>query len=210
MGRAQGKHPPRRPELSRAQDAEYGIEPGRHVPGGEIHVTNKQVIREQVPTGEPLAPFRGMMAHGVPPEHGLVDRDDPAGGRKPEVPSYADLPKSRPAIPVYIVEEAGGPRPLRSAAPYNVTLDADTGEARRLCGKDPARKAVLLLNEDSSHDARIGQRIADVEGGGGALLKAGATSYLRLATQDELWAISADTGTPAVSVIQEFELEGAG
>lgn len=206
MGRAHGKHPQRTPALTPEQDAEYGLDPGRKIPGGERLVVNRQVIRQDVPAAEPLAEFRGMMAHGVPP-HEFEDRKPEHQG--PRVPRYAPLPAKRPAIPVYIVEEAGGSRPLRSAAPRSVQLGAAGGQSVRLCGKDPSRKNVLILNESSSSDVRFGQRPGDVEAGTGALLPWPGNSYLRLSTQDELWAISADAGTPAVSVIEEFESAGA-
>lgn len=207
MSRAHGKHTGRQPALSPQQDAEYGIEPARQIPGGETHLVNRQVIRQEVPAPEPLAQFRGMMAHGVPP-HETRDRKPP--GKQHPVPAYAPEQKTRPAIPVYIVEDAGGSRPLRSAAPQSITLEASTGEARRLCGKDASRDSVLLLNESSSSDIRFAQRISDLVNGGGALLPWPGNSYLRVRTQDELWAISADSGTPAVSVIQEFERPEAG
>lgn len=209
MSRASGKHTGRPAKLTPAQDREYGLEPERDIPGGETHLVNRQVIRQDVPAPEPLAKFRGDMAHGVPP-HEFTDRADRDDARRPAAPSYAELPPARPAIPVVIVEEAGGSRALRSAAPRAITVNASTGEAVRLCGKDPARRNLLLLNESASHDVRIGQRPGDVGNGAGALLAQGATSYLRLETQDEIWAVSADSGTPAVSVIEEFELPGRG
>jgi hypothetical protein len=75
----------------------------------------------------------------------------------------------------------------------------------RLCGRDPNRVDIRLLNESTSSDIRFATRPADLATGGGALLPWPSNSYLHLATQDELYAISADTGSPKISVIQTFE-----
>lgn len=209
MTRGHGKHTHRQRDLTPAQDAEYGIEPERDIPGGDTHLINRQVLKQDVPAPEKLASHRGMMAHGVPP-HEFEDRKHPGKQKAPQVPHYADLPKTRPAIPVVIVEEAGGSKPLRSAAPQSYTLPAAGGDPVHVCGQDPTRREILLLNESQSSNIRFAQRLGDLANGGGALLPWPSNSYLKLETQDDLYAISADSGTPALSVIQVFELQGQG
>lgn len=212
MSRAHGKHTSRTPVLSPGEKAEFGID-DRDIPGGETHLINHQTVHQKPATSEPLEEFRGMMAHGVPPaEHGMYDRD--AKGKKPYKPEYAKVPAPPVPVPVYIVEDGGGGRALRSAAPRHFTVPAasgtNAGDPVRVCGRDARRVRVLLLNEDTASNIRFAQRPSDLTAGGGALLPYPSSSYLALHTQDELWALSADTGTPLISVIQEFEREEAG
>jgi hypothetical protein len=153
-----------------------------------------------------------MMAHGVDAPAGHHDRDV-ENQAKASVP--ADMPPAQriTPVPVTIVEQAGGPDTVISSSPRHFTLQASTGEPTRICGIDRTRVQVLLLNEyagtsgSTTGNIRFAQRETDLVGGGGALLPWVSNSYLKLETQNELYAISADSSTPAISVIQEFELK---
>lgn len=227
MGRARGKHPHRRPTVAKPGTPEgdaIGLSDrqegqasprlqgeGSPIPGGRAHIGNHESIPQEAPIPEPRAEHRGILAHGVPPDsHTGHERAEAMRGPNDTAtvrPHRVDRPvRQRPVpVPVYIVEDNSGPAMYRSAAPRHFTLNASTGEPVRLCGRDPNRVRVMLLNESSSSNIRFGQRASDLTGGGGALLPWPNNSYVVLETQDELWAVSADSGTPIISIIQEFD-----
>jgi len=166
-------------------------------------------VRHPVPIAEPRGEYRGVNAHGVAPgSHTTRERAEFMRGpndAKPLTPQHSDAPRRPDPVPVYLVERGEGPAVVRSNSPRNFLLQAQSGEPVRLCGVDPARRRVGLLNESTSSNIRFAQRYSDLVNHGGALLPWPANSYTWLDTQDELYAISDDTGTPRISVIAEFE-----
>lgn len=217
MSRAHGKHTGRAPVLTPAEDAEYGIEPERDIPGGETHLVNRQVIRQDVPVPDPLASHRGMMAHGVPP-HEFEDRRHPGRQQAPRVPQYAEQPRPRPAVRVVVVDDDAGPRPLRTTVTKHFQAPAIGAEPVLVCGQDVRRHAVYLLNEGvtSGTGVRIGtlnDLALDTANSvlvGGAILPNAMTSYLKLEGQSPLYLVSMDSKQPYVSVIVETSTPGAG
>lgn len=216
MSRARGKHTERiPPQVTSDEDPEardvgastrtQGIP--SPIPGGRPHLLNAQAMRHQVPVPDAKGEYRGVNAHGVlPGTHTTRERAEFMRGPndlQPLTPHYRPPEPREPVVPVRIVEQASSK--IRSAAPHHITLQASTGEPVRLCGVDPNRVMVLLLNESQSSDARFAQLDRDLTGGGGALLPWPMNSYLKIPTQDELWAISADSGTPTISIIQVFD-----
>jgi hypothetical protein len=152
-----------------------------------------------------------MNAHGVP--HGSATSRERAEVERGPNSVHQDPPQHRarveqPApIPVRVVEDHQGDS-YRSAAPHRITVPANTGtDPVRLCGRDPSRLEILLLNEGAAgtSNIRFAQRIADLNLGGGALLPAASNSYLRLRTQDDLYAVSNDGTAATISIIQVFE-----
>ncbi|HEY1706422.1 MAG TPA: hypothetical protein VGG75_42660 [Trebonia sp.] len=211
MSRGQGKRTTHRQEnLIPGQAAEYGLEPERDIPGGETHLINKQVLRQQVPTAEPLAAARGMMAHGVPP-HEFTDRKHPGRQEAPRVPQYAELPKNRPAIPVVIVDQGAGAAPLRVTVTKHFQAPPIGAEPVLVCGEDVRRHAIYLLNEGASDAAGIrfgalSDLALDVENEvlvGGGMLPNAMTSYQKFEGQSALYVVSMDSHTPYVSVVTE-------
>lgn len=183
------------------------------IPGGRPHLSNAPAVRHTVPV-PPSDPEIGMgNAHGViPGSHTNAERADAERGPNTV---HSTMPKPRPhqvrerpaPIPVFIVQDAHNDV-LRSAAPRALTAPVSTAEPVRLCGYDPGREEVQLLNESADTGVRIAQRMSDLNAGGGALLPAGAKSYLKIRTQDTLYGLSVSSGTAAtVSVIQVFERE---
>jgi hypothetical protein len=179
------------------------------IPGGRVHITNAESMRQQTPVPPSPPEVKDLNAHGVAPgTHSARERADGMRGPndfRPLVPRYAKTERGPEPVPVYMVENISGPRILRTSAPHRITLQASTGEPVRLCGRDQTRTRIMVLNESTASNARIAQRGSDLVGGGGALLPWPANTYLSMVSQDELWAISADSGTPVVSIIQEFE-----
>jgi hypothetical protein len=110
-----------------------------------------------------------------------------------------------PPIPVYIVQDLANRKSVRSASPNNFPLPAAGGLPVLVCPRDSRRAYVYLLNESGSSNIRFARLPGQLTNGGGALLPWPLSSYLRLSTQDELWAVGADTGTPTISVIQEYD-----
>lgn len=223
MSRAQGKHTQRKvtiepdtPEGRQIGMSDRTVAAPSPIPGGETHIVNYETVRQRVPVPDSPPEYGNMNAHGVPPGkstfHDRAELERGPNDHKPVKPAPVAKPVEKPApIPVYVVTQGGGSRMLRTATARQVTLQASTGEAVRLCGVNNRRSHLLLLNESQSSDARIGQTIGDVEtGGGGALLPWPGNSYLKLDTQDEMWAISADAGTPTISVIEEFDTPAGG
>lgn len=217
MSRAHGKHTPRPPriEADSPEGRQLGI--GEHyenpLPGGRIHLENPPTHHEKPAVPEHRGEeFEGWLAHGVPPsDHGLYDRADLPGVQRWQYkPVYKKQPETIAPVPVIIVEGGGGGKAVRSAAPRHFSVPAAGSDPVHICGRDARRARVLLLNEDTASNIRFAQRPSDLTGGGGALLPYPTNSYLALHTQDDLYAVSADAGTPLLSVIQEFEEEGGG
>jgi hypothetical protein len=233
MSRARGKATGRDPvsaaldDIRRiiGADGEDGTEPGvrrqegigepRDIPGGLNHIANPPVKHQAVPVPEPEWPYRqSMLAHGVPPdEHGRHDRDPRlTGGQRGAAPVTPAAPPPPAAVPVYIVEKTWRDRPQAVADTRRVTLPVAGGEPAMICGANPARSLVQLLNENSTHNARFGQlRELTYDGAngvitGGSRLPAGATGYTVFRSQDELYATSEDSTQVVISVILESEV----
>lgn len=210
-GRASGRHGnrARTPEVDPNSPVGHGYGlPDKDIPGGEIHVVNPETVQQKVPKGAPLPEFRGIMAHGVVPEtYEHIDRRHPGKAYKPV---YAKVEQRPAPVPVVIVETEGGPSPIRSSSPRSITLPAAGGEPAHICSRDGSRSRVLLLNESTSSDIRFASTLGALTAGTGALLPWPGNSYLTMHTQDDLFAISADSGTPRLSVIEEYEIPGAG
>lgn len=109
-------------------------------------------------------------------------------------------------IPVYIVQDSLDDT-QRSATPNNIILPPAGQIPVQICSRDGNRTHVYLLNESSSSNIRFSRHSGNLTNGGGALLPWPGNSYFKLSTQDELWAISADAGSPIISVIQEYDKE---
>ena len=214
MSRSRGRHGPREPEISEAEAREYGIRDTGRIPGGLTHLANPPVKIYQPPVPPKLKEFRGQDAHGVPPQDvGEYNREMQRERSHPFDPRFADQPPGPSPVPVYIVEGAGGPRPLRRTSLRHLAVPASTSSPARVCGQDPTRVEIRLLNEDTATNIRLAAEIGalalDAQNGvivGGALLPWPANTYLSFPGQDDLWAIGATgSGTPLMSVIEVFE-----
>lgn len=218
MGRASGKHMPRTPasvaiDPESPEGRQLGMSPRTQgvpspIPGGKEHISNAPTVRQDVPVPDSRPEYRDMNAHGVPPgtatsrERAEVERGpNSVHQAQPHHEHQAERPIP---IPVYVVQD-GEPDIIRSAAPRHFQLPASTGEPVLICGRDKTRTEVMILNESSSSNIRFAQRYSDLTAGGGALLPWPSNSYVTIKTQDRLYAISADSGTPILSVIQVFE-----
>lgn len=180
------------------------------IPGGRPHLKNAPAIRHTVPTPPSDAEVGMGNRHGVVPgSHTNEERAEMERGPntvhatmpRPHQPPVRERPTP---IPVFVVQDAHNDV-LRSAAPRSLTVPANTGEPVRLCGQDQTRSEVMLLNESTTTDIRFAQRQSDLNAGGGALLPWPSNSYLKLKTQDQLYALSASGTAATVSVIQVFE-----
>jgi hypothetical protein len=188
------------------------------IPGGRTHLTNAPTERQQVPIPVPDLEYGGMMAHGVTPDrHTTTERAEAERGpndHEPIQPRFLPAPDVAPAVPVFIVERAGGPRKLRTLASAVFTVPQNTGfDPIRIAGRDYTRKTVSLLVETAAGAAgaapigiRIAHELGDLSIGQGALVRAGGTSYLELDCQDELFALSADGSACTLSVLYQYEI----
>lgn len=229
MGRAEGRHgaprqgtpPPQDvpgddPRIS-AEDRQIGASSRMQgypspIPGGKVHITNAPSVRTTPPIPDARPEYHDANAHGVDPGSATTrDRAEVMRGPNtvhkdaPKPPKSGHVPDRPVPVPVYIVEEGSTEETFRTNAPRHITLNASTGEPLQLVGRDRNRSRVLLLNESASSDIRFAQAPSDLTGGGGALLPWPSNSYLTLYTQDTLYAISADSGTPKISVISEHD-----
>lgn len=198
---------------------------GSPIPGGRQHLGNHATVPQQVPIPEPRDTYRGIMAHGVAPEfHDAHERSDAERGPN-DVKSPAPHPakhKSEPLVPVpvYIVSQRGGPRPLKTAIPRHVTVPGFNADPVCICGVDFNRTKIRLMNNDASNPIRIAADptalILDPASAtsrtiGGALLPKGMVSYQDFETQNELWAVTAHaTATVELQIIMETSVAGAG
>ena len=223
MSRAKGRQQPQRQPSAEdiPPDSAMGRELGLSarvqghpspIPGGRPHISNAPAVRHTVPV-PPSDPEIGMgNAHGViPGTHTNAERADHERGpntvhRTMPRPQHHPVHERPQPIPVFVVQDAHNDV-LRSAAPHKITVPVSTADPVRLCGRDTTRSEVMLLNESTSVDVRFAQRISDLNAGGGALLPWPTNSYLRIQTQDELYALSTVGTAATVSVIQVFERE---
>lgn len=180
------------------------------IPGGRPHISNAPAVRHRVPT-PPSDPEIGMgNAHGViPGSHTNAERADAERGPNTV---HATMPRpqhhpqhERPMpIPVFIVQDAHNDV-LRSAAPHNFTVPGNTSDPVHICGQDAGRSEVMILNESTAQNIRIAQTPADLTNGGGALIPYPSNSYVKIKTQDHLYALSTSGTAATISVIQVFE-----
>jgi hypothetical protein len=109
-------------------------------------------------------------------------------------------------VPVRIVTEDRDVAPLVSSSHRHLTAPVAGSDPIRLCGRNSQRLEMLLLNEDPTHGIRIAQRFSDLNtANSGSLLPAASTGYLRLKTQDELYAVSNDGTAASISVVEIFD-----
>jgi hypothetical protein len=200
---------PGSPEGNAIGESELTDPAGSPVPGGLRHIINYETVQQHVPSPEPPPLYDGMMAHGVPAEPRSEEMQIAAErgtGRK--APRIApEKPAERPpAVPVYLVEGEGGPSVIRSAHPRQVVIPNNASDAQLLCGRNPNRVRVGLLNEDTATNVRFGNSPGELSNGAGALLPWPTNSYLWLETQDRLYALTTSaTLSVTVSVVEEFE-----
>lgn len=216
MGRAHGKHTPRQPTYD--PDTPEGREIGRtgrqegpksDIPGGINHLKNEPTVRQKVPIPAPGIEYSGIMAHGVPPypittaDRADAERGGPNHVKEPQ-PKYLKLPQTPAAVPVQIMQE----KKIRTMAGATYTVPAQGTAAIRIAGRDYDRVTIQLLVETLAGAAgaaptgvRIDHEIANLDANKGALIRAGGTSYLTLACNDELFAVSNDGSACTLSVI---------
>lgn len=118
------------------------------------NVVNHETPRQVVPVGEPREQNAGWMAHGVPPEADTTEerasamRGGPdvgrAGWKAPRPVTPAPVP-----VPVYIVDAAGGSRPLTTMATNRFTIAAAGTAATRISGRDTSRNTMYVQVENA-------------------------------------------------------------
>ena len=221
MSRARGRQAPQR--QPKAEEIKPGTMEGKQlglsdrvqghpspIPGGRPHISNAPAVRHTVPT-PPSDPEIGMgNAHGVQPgSHTNQERADAERG--PNTVHHTmprpqhHVPHERPApIPVFVVQDAHNDV-LRSAAPHNFTVPGNGSDPVHICGQDAGRSEVMILNESTAQNIRIAQTPADLTNGGGALIPYPSNSYVKIKTQDHLYALSTSGTAATISVIQVFE-----
>jgi hypothetical protein len=224
MSRAAGRNQQRKPTKDDVKQAD-AIRPGTPeaaqfgisdrvqghpspIPGGQKHLSNAPSVRHTVPVPPSDPEIYMGNAHGVAPgSHTNADRADLQRGPNtvhPPRPSPSTRVEKPLPIPVFLVEDHNR-NTVRSAAPYHITVPGNTADPVRLCGRDPGRTAVLLLNESTAQNVRFAQTLRDLTNGGGALLPWPTNSYQKIETQDELYALSTSGTAATVSIIQVFE-----
>jgi hypothetical protein len=221
MSRSKGRHAaPRQPQVPQIdpdspEGHQLGMSPRTQgipspIPGGRRHISNAPAMRETVPVPPPEPEINPLNAHGVAPgSHTNAERADAERGPN-SVHATMPRPRHHPAedrpapIPVYVVQDHHD-RVFRSAAPHNFTVPGTGTDPVRICGRDTTRTEVMILNESTTQNIRIAQRLADLTNGGGALIPYPNNSYVTIKTQDELYALSTSGTAATISVIQVFE-----
>ena len=185
------------------------------IPAGIDHPGYEEVSPERLHAKVPQPYYSGDMAHGVANhDHANFGAVKPhpierhGHGAEPVIIQPEEVEPN--PVPVYIVERAGGGKGRLTTALDNRTVPVSGSDPVRLVGQDLHRVRVGLLNEDSSHDARVSVSLAELAQGRGALLPHGATSYLWFHTQDVLFGVGAGSNTAALSIIVEYEQPGGG
>jgi len=231
MSRAQGRKMPRPvtvdpngPEGREIGMSDRTVAAPSPIPGGETHIVNHPTIRQRVPVPDSPAEYGAMEAHGVPPSDATFrDRAESERGPNSHAPvrvSPAAKPVKRPdPVPVYVVAEGGGTRPLKVAIPRHVTVPGFNKDPVPLVGQDIKRTKVRLMNADTANDIAIGHDLSALvldpgnanKAIGGAIIPHGMTGYMDIETQDELWAIALTASTAVtLNIIMETSVPGAG
>lgn len=165
-------------------------------------------------TGQPLD--AGLVY--VIPLHGALGRITAAFHARPAAAATrtdtAEQRKRPDPVPVYLVQEGVGPKPLRKLATRRILVPAAGNQPVLLAPTDPDRVAVHLLNEDTANLVRIADNLSQLTNSQGqisaAVLPAVTNTYRSLATQDRIYAIADAAAGCYVSVILEFAQAGAG
>lgn len=192
---------------------------GAPLPGGINHVINRPAPLQDVTPKGHRDYYRGIMTHGVPPT-GQQGEGGTSRIADPHLKRFADmtddllpaveLEQELDPIAVYLVERAGGPKSIVRTSMNTQTLPVAGGDPQRIIGQDLNRRRIALLNEDSTHHARIDTDLGDLARGRGAILPAGQTSYLWLESQDQFFGVSNDSSTVKISFICVYEVPGGG
>lgn len=210
MSRARGRHGTgRAPELTPEQIQEFGIDE-REIPSGIAHNDKNPVVQHEKPkVAEPLAEFRGMMAHGVPPEGNHYQRDPRLTGQVGRVHvKPVDIPESPVPVPVYIVEESGGSRALMHTATKHFAAPVIGTEPAQICGQDTKRRSVRILNEGIAGTAAVAGGASTTTEGSVTSPAAGATitsQALAAGTYTVSWSVQL-SGTLAAADANNFGL----
>lgn len=232
MGRAQGRKMPRPVTVDPEgpEGREIGMSPRTvaapsPIPGGADHIVNHPTVRQRVPVGDSPAEYGAMEAHGVPPsDETFRDRAEAMRGPNSHAPikvPQAAKPVKRPdPVPVYVVTEGAGTRPLKVSIPRHVMVPGFNADPVLICGQDTKRTKIRLMNNDASNNIRVAHDptalVVDPGSGnsrtiGGSLLVKGMTGYQDFETQDELWAVTVHaTATVELQIIMETSVPGAG
>ena len=154
---------------------------GSPIPGLTGNIANYETVRRQVPVGESLPEYRGMMAHGVPAgsetteERATMEREGTLAQHRPLGEPDVRAPRQQPpAIPVYLVERAGGNRPLTTLAGQKISVPAQGTEAARIAARDETRSEFYVQAEVVSSVTTATATFA-ATGGATATLPAGSS-----------------------------------
>jgi hypothetical protein len=222
MSRGRGRHIVRPPEIepNSAAGRDIGLSDrqspdGSPIPGGRPHLQNPVTVRRSVPVPAPRPEFREFMAHGVQPEdHTPHERAEamrgPNSAHDPLPTFYGPGQAPPPPVPVFVVENPNSEATIMDWSPRRFTLPANGAEPIHLVGTNSDREELLIINEDTAHNVFLSNTKAGLQTGTTSMvmLPKGMTSYLKLPFKTEVWAWSADSGTPLVSVIEVFEKNG--
>lgn len=186
------------------------------IPGGQTHIVNAPSVRREPPVADSRPEVLPLNAHGVAPgtytskERAEAERGPNSSHSIKEAAPEPPLTPTPVPVPVYIVADQDTTDTWTTGTMRHITTPNTSNDPPwvRVAGRNPKRVELLLMNESSSSDIRLAQRPSDLQNGGGALLPWPANSYLKLKTQDEVYAVSADTGTPLLSIIEVFDTEG--
>jgi hypothetical protein len=154
MSRRAFRHEPREGEISRAEANEIGLDDS-HIPGGIPHVQLQPAAPHRpLDIGPHADYYAGEMAGGVPypvHPHGGHQKPDHWDRSAREATLAAPPPGRHRAgadpIPVYVVEQAGGGKPLASLAGYQVLVPAAGSPAVRLATRDLTRRYIRITAE---------------------------------------------------------------
>jgi hypothetical protein len=216
MSRGHGKRTQRTTEIAPNTDAGRNIglsdrqsPNGSPIPGGRPHLGNHPTVRQSAATKPPRPEFRGVMAHGVPPgpqtahERAEAMRGpNTARDPRPQFSAPSDVPPP-PPVPVYEVAAPNAVAEIRGGTFRRYTVAATGTEPTHALPENPRRIEFQIINESATSNVLMAHTRGDTgQTTSVGLLPKGMTSYQKFVFQDDLWLISADSGTPTVSIIE--------
>jgi hypothetical protein len=188
MGRASGrKNLPRAPQPGTPEGDEIGLSArqdpaGSPIPGLTGNIVNYETVRREPPIGDPLPEFRGMMAHGVPPEdstteeRATMEREGTLAQHRPPTPPQLHTPRPKPTpVPVYLVEIGGGGVPITTLAGQKISVPAQGSAAARVAARDETRSDFYIQAETTGGSSTATALIVTGGGTGTATLPVGSS-----------------------------------
>lgn len=188
---------------------EYGV-PQADLPGGIPHVVNPE-SRPAATQGKQLKPADYRKYHGVPPiDNGQYETPSPHVTRGP---APVPVPHRDEAVPVYVVQEPGRHKVIRTLTTIGpLTIPANDTLPRKVCDRDLDRVTLFIMNENGTraNELRVGSYEDTLQQAGYFIGGASGTGFEIKNCQDEVWIWNPNTSSITWSALLITEIPVSG